>query len=167
MVLCIFDAMYEPLLDQLRATLDRDEPGWTVEDMWCRLHQEYHELKPAPGQRAMLATPERAAMKPARPTQRFVVLEGGVRCFHANTSPALAGPCAYCGVMLHTHADALGAVKSGRAGAGYLEERCPACHRANAVYPAYGLGGIRVMPLAEEGPVMQMKLVRFGGRHNG
>lgn len=90
---------------------------------------------------------------------RFRLLDGGLRCFHDSGAPAMAGACAYCSAVLHVHRDALGRVKSGAHQAGYLEERCPACHRANAVVPAYGLGGIRVAKLVEGAPAMQMKLV--------
>lgn len=88
----------------------------------------------------------------------FRIIEGGLRCFHKSRAPALAADCAYCGTQLHVHQDDLGRVKSGRHDVGYLVEKCPACHRPNAVFPAYGIGGIRAQKLSGVSPAMQMKI---------
>ena len=143
--------------DELRRSLDQDKPGWTVEMVRCPLHGGYHELVANPGQRPLSGGSDEAAGR-RKPAQRFALLEGGLRCFHQSRAPALSGPCAHCGTTLHTHQDLLGRVKSGRLGKGYIEERCPACHRSNAVFPAYGVGGIRVMRVADGEAAMQMKL---------
>lgn len=144
--------------EELKRALDEDKPGWTREQVRCPLHGGYHELVADPGQLSLLAGAEGDAGRPRWPGPRFRLLASGLACFHESTSDALAAPCAYCGTTLHAHKDALGRVKSGRQGTGYLEERCPACHQINAVFPAYGLGGIRVAKIAEGAPAMQMKL---------
>ena len=57
----------------------------------------------------------------------------------------------------------MGRVKSGHAGQGYLVQRCPACHRYNAVYPVYGKRAIRTSKLEGDAPVMQLTMGRMGG----
>lgn len=143
----------------IRRTLNRDYPGWTVEYFPCQVHDEDHEiradvLQPSfvrPGPVARGA----AAAVMTKPAGR--VLDNGLFCTHATAANPLVGNCAFCGTRLHVHQADLGAVKSGRAGTGFLEEKCPACHRPNAVHAAYGLGGIRTSRIVEGGPAMQMK----------
>lgn len=155
---------------ELRRSLDLEKPGWVRELVRCPHHGGYHELLPADGQLFSVATDGQDSGAERRPLVRFRLLPGGLSCFHESKADVLAAPCAHCGAMLHAHKDALGRVKSGRqrgdraeaksevpVGRGYLEERCPACHRANAVFPAHGLGGIRTAQLAEGAPAMQMK----------
>lgn len=145
--------------EELKRALDQDKPGWTQEEVWCPLHREHHELSAAPpGQLFRLGAQETVPGAPGALGARFKLLPGGLRCFHESTAEALEAPCAHCGASLHAHKDELGRVKSGRHGAGFLEERCPACHRANAVFPTRRAGGIWTSKLAEGVPAVQTKL---------
>lgn len=132
------DARY---VDWLRRWMDREEPGWTSDRVFCPAHQEDHELLPAEGQRPLGQRLDDPAV--ARGKRREVVgrpIEGPkgsgktVLCFHETTAEPVFGPCAYCRAWLHTHQSILGGARSGRLG-GYVEERCPACHRWCRVYP--------------------------------
>ena len=143
---------------ELRRSLNRDKPGWTLELVRCPKHGGYHELTPDGGRMFSLAAEGQESDPARRPLVRFRLLDDGARCFHESRAPSLSAACAYCGATLHAHKDDLGRVKSRSHVAGFLTERCPACHRANAVFPAYGLGGIRVSKLAEGAPAMQGKL---------
>ena len=139
----------------LRRRLDLTEPGWTVQYFPCPEHGEDHEIRSG----LLVSAPQGGQVRvSAAPRGR--VIEGGQFCTHRTTSQAIAAPCAYCGTRLHVHQDALGAVKSGRAGASFVEERCPACHRANAVLPAYGLGGVRTSQIVDGAPALQLSLLR-------
>ena len=111
-----------------------------------------------PGQQSFFSSADGDAAKPRWPEPRLRFLPGGLPCFHESTSDVLTASCAYCGTTLHAHRDELGRVKSGRLGTGYLEEKCPACHRANAVFPTYGDTAIRTTRLVEGAPAIQMKL---------
>ena len=146
--------------EELRRSNDRYDPQWAVDSIWCPLHQEYHEFsRDIPQVPMAIGASERPSPLPGKTRQKkFSLLPDGRACFHDNSSPAVSGPCPHCGTILHVHQDMLGPLKSGRHGTGYLEERCPACHRWSAVHAAYGLGGIRTSKLAEGGPAMQMKL---------
>jgi len=59
---------------------------------------------------------------------------------------------------VHVHQDALGMVKSGREGRGYLVERCAACGRDNAVQPVRGRNAVQVARLEGGIPVLQLTL---------
>ncbi len=143
----------------LRAGLDRDYPGWTVELIWCPWHREKHEIISDIRQAPLLASPvSRTGATFHRPSHRPRPV--GWCPWHETASPQLTAPCAYCDTQLHVHQPELAKVKSGRQELGYLVERCPACHRYNAVIPAYGLGGIRTSRLADGAPVLQLKLGR-------
>lgn len=143
-----------------RHILDEDKPGWTDETVWCPPHRAWHRLIRSPGQVAMLTAetgPDHQAQAGHR-YQKGVLLADGTLCFHGNSSPAIYGACAYCGTRLHVHHNALAGVKSGRHGAAYIEELCPACHRPNAVYPDHLAGGVRTMRMVDGEPALQMKL---------
>jgi len=148
----------------LRHVLDEDRPGWTEEEIWCPLHRSMHNLVRKDWQISLLPSTSETTEKRLAPRRyaKGVLLETGVLCFHGNGSTAIYGACACCGTRLHVHHDELAGVKSGRHGAAYLEERCPACHRTNAVYPDRQSGGIRTVQLIDGAPVLQMKLL--GGR---
>lgn len=145
--------------------LDEDQPGWTVATVWCRFHRAEHQYTAPQGQRALFGDSRRGELRQVLPrVPRGTKLEDGTLCFHGDSRPGgiIWAACTYCATRLHVHAAALAAVKSGRHGAGYLTEWCPACHRAQAVYPAYGgLGGVRTGKLADGAPVMQL---RIGGQ---
>ena len=146
-----------------RQILDEDKPGWTDETVWCQPHRTMHRLLRAPGQLAILpkASDPGSQAQAAHRHQKGELLADGTLCFHGNpdkSGPAIYGACAYCNTRLHVHHDALGGVKSGRHGAAYMEERCPACHRPNAVYPDRLGGGIRTERMVDGAPVLQMKL---------
>ena len=144
--------------DDIRRSNDRLEPGWSRDRVWCRLHQVYHELMPGPGQRSFIRSVEVDPRTLHSPKGRVRFLQGRLPCFHENAgTDVLTAPCAYCGTMLHAHRDELGRIKSGRLGKGFLEEHCPACHRANAVFPTYGDMAIRTTRVIDGKPAMQMQ----------
>lgn len=143
-----------------RRILDEDKPDWTEERVWCPPHRQFHTLVRQLGQIAMLGQDEDEQRTTGRRPAGVLLADGKTLCFHGNGSAAVYGDCAYCGARLHAHQSDLAAVKSGKAEAGYLEEKCPACHRPNAVHAAYGLGGIRTTRLEAGAPAMQGKLAR-------
>ena len=144
--------------EAMKRSLNEVDAGWLRDEVWCPLHQEYHELTPDAGQRPLLPGMN-MPMAPNKSSRRRVrFLPWGLPCFHKSTSDMLTAPCAYCGTTLHAHKDMLAGVKSGRLDAGYLEEKCPACHRVNAVLPTYGETAISTLRLVECVPAMQLKL---------
>lgn len=152
-----------PLEPMIRKILDEDKPGWIEETFACRLHWTEHRIVREPGQVTLLPQSlDGAERNPAKKQwPRGHLLEDRTMCFHLGDEARgrpLFGACAYCGTSLHVHAESLGAVKSGRRGTAYLEQRCPACHVANAVYPTAS-SGVRTAKLAGA-PAMQMKLLR-------
>jgi phage FluMu protein Com len=151
-------------LDSLRASLDRDEPGWTEHRFWCYGCRVEHVLTPSRPQGRLL--PAAAPLDGGRRTWRTKTAEPAARadwCVqHGTASRELTAPCAYCDKPLHVHQDALGAVKSGREGRGYLVEQCPRCGQPNAVQPVYGKYAIRTARLEDGAPVLQLTLGRIG-----
>lgn len=155
-------------IEGLRRALDRDQPGWTEYSVTCQFHRAEHTLHRDPGQvplatlapEASGSTPRKLGGLPPVPKGR----DPATWCvWHETSSPAVHGPCAWCGTdRLHVHRDALGTVRSGAAGAGYLVERCPACHQYNAVSPVYGTRpnhpAIRTARLEGDTPVIQLSL---------
>ena len=160
---CVRDMARE--MADLKRSMDRDEPGWAETTVWCYWHRERHTLV---SEERQLQLPPGISVEPA-PTRghRLPPLpanapEGYCR-WHKTPSPELSAPCAWetCRRPVHVHQDALGAVKSGRAAQGYLVERCPVCHRYNAVFPVYGKRAVRTSKLADGAPVLQLTM---GGR---
>jgi phage FluMu protein Com len=151
-------------LDSFRASLDRDEPGWTEHRFWCYGCRVEHVLTPSRPQGRLL--PAAAPSDGGRRRWRAKTAEPSPRegwCIqHGTASPELTAACAYCDELVHVHQDALGRVKSGSTGQGYLTERCPACHHYNAVQPMVGKRGIRTSKLENGTPVLQLTLGRLG-----
>ena len=82
--------------------------------------------------------------------------------WHKTSSPEYWAVCAYCEAnRVHVHQDALGHVKPGRSGQGYLVERCAACHRYNAVHPVQGKNAISTAQLDNGAPVLQLTMERM------
>lgn len=83
--------------------------------------------------------------------------------WHQTPTPKLEARCSYCRTRVHTHRDRLAEAK--RQGEGFVVERCPACHRPNALRELYG-GGDRVGALAMENDalVVQGRLKGVGER---
>ena len=143
--------------------MDRDEPGWLTTSFLCPNCGEYHDLVSEVKQLRM-----DAASNPVVPTPKSGVppiKPGAPRgwCpWHETASPKFSAPCAWgCNARVHVHQEDLGPVKSGRAEKGYMVARCPACHRDNAVHPAYGKGGgIRTAKLDGDTPVVQLKMAK-------
>lgn len=149
----------------IRQSMDRDEPGWIQTSYFCPPCREWHEIIAGTKQLQLSADAPVDAAAPTN-TRRLPPLKPGAPegwCrWHDRASPQLSAPCAFCGTPVHVHRDALGKVKSGAAEHGYLTERCPACHRYNAVHPTYGKSGIRTSKLEGDTPVMQMTMGRMG-----
>ena len=152
--------------ESFRQSMDRDEPGWTETTIFCPSCREDHVLvsdekqfQLLPGQ---VASPPQVKHR-GLPSIKAGAPDGWCR-WHETASPQLTAPCAWetCRTPVHVHQDAMGRVKSGNAGQGYLVERCPACHRYNAVYPVYGKRAIRTSKLEGDGPVMQLTMARMG-----
>jgi len=150
-------------LDSLRSALDRDEPGWTEHPFWCRGCRAEHVLTPKRPQGRLLpaAAPSDGGRRLWWAKSANLAVREGWCVQHATSSRELAAPCAHCATSLHVHQDALGRVKSGSTGQGYLTERCPACHRYNAVQPMVGMRGIRTSKLEDGAPVLQMTMGRM------
>ena len=145
----------------MRAGMDRDYPGWTETSFLCPACHEYHELVSKAKQLQLVpgaAPPAKTHHRPLPPIKANAP-EGYCR-WHETASPQLEAPCAWetCRTPVHVHKDALGKVKSGREGKGYLIQRCPACHRSNAVHPTYGKAGIRTSKLEGDSPVLQLDM---------
>lgn len=162
-----------PLMDpkivrSLRESLDRDNPGWTEAEVACRRCREYHTVTRDPGQMPMLRPGSGGRPRADRGRDRrsppIPANAGPDWCrWHRTSSPSVHHPCAHCGSRrLHVHQDMLGPVRSGRAGQGYLVERCPACHQSNAVQPLYTGRGVRASRIDDSGPVVQMTLRGLG-----
>lgn len=76
--------------------------------------------------------------------------------WHRTTAQRAEATCAYCGAELHVHKPQL--AEAEREGRLHLE-RCPACHRANAVQRAHGQGfAVRTAQVEAGQPVMQLGL---------
>ena len=159
-VKCVLSMARE--LKSLAAAMDRDKPGWADMTILCPGCRDDHviisgtkQLQLVPGEIPDVKT-RRSHLPPLKPGAP----EGWCR-WHETASPELAAPCAWetCRTPVHVHQDALGQVKSGAAGKGYLVQRCPACHRYNAVHPVYGKKGtIRTSKLDGATPVLQMAM---------
>lgn len=154
-------------IDGLKEVLNREEPGWEQTPIWCLWHKVHHVLLsderqlpiprgPTPGEGGHtpgegVSTSHRLPPIPAGKPANWCR-------WHETASPELAAPCAWCRTSLHVHQDALGRVKSGAVGKGYLVQPCPACHRPNAVYPVHGKRAIRTSKLEGDTPVMQLTM---------
>lgn len=150
-------------MQTMRVSLDRDEPGWTETTFYCPCCRDDHtvvsdskQLQLTPGATAV-PPPKHSGLPPVKRGRP----EGWCR-WHETASAQMAAPCAYCRTPVHVHQDAMGHVKSGHAGQGYLVQRCPACHRYNAVYPVHGKRAIRTSKLEGNAPVMQLTMGRMG-----
>lgn len=148
------------LLEQVRQDHAQHHPGLDETEIRCPFHREYHPLRlndlhlQSPQPEISNHQQVWRSNLPAIP-----VNAGANYCrWHRTSSPALIGHCVYCGDELHVHQDALGSVKSGRAGQGYLVEKCPHGHHENAVMPVYGRKAIRIARLEQGAPVLQMTL---------
>lgn len=159
---CVLDMAKE--MEDFKRSLDRDEPGWEETTFWCFWHLERHtlvsetkQLHLIPGDPMDLA-PSHSRHLPPLPAN---APEGYCR-WHKTASPELSAPCAWetCRRPVHVHQDAMGAVKSGRAAQGYLVERCPVCHRYNAVFRVYGKQAVRTSKLVDGAPVLQLTMGR-------
>lgn len=151
---------------RIRQAMDRDEPGWTESSYFCPACRVWHDIISETKQLQLWSeAPVDADPSPANtrrlPPMKPGAPEGWCR-WHNSASPQLSAPCAYCGTTVHVHRDALGKVRSGAAEQGYLIQRCPACHRYNAVHPTYGKAEIRTSKLEGDTPVMQMTMGRMG-----
>ena len=153
-------------VEDLRRQMDQETPNWTEHEFFCRWCRAYHVIIRGEHQVRMTAgdipgelhagTPRRRRHLPAIPrgaSESYCI-------WHETSSPELHAPCAYCGTDMHAHQDALGKVKSGRAGLGYLIEKCPAGHHENAVMPVFGKKTIRTAKLEGGAPVLQMSLLK-------
>lgn len=148
------------LLEDIRLDHAERHPSLDETVIRCPFHREYHPLRlndlhlqPSPPEVSNHQQVRRSNL-PAIPAQA-----GPNWCrWHQTSSPRLTGICTYCGDELHVHQDALGSVKSGRAGQGYLIEKCPHGHHENAVMPVYGRKAIRTARLEQGAPVLQMTL---------
>ena len=151
-------------IKMMRKGMDRDYPGWTEETFFCPACREDHvlvsdakQLQFVPGQDLHSSSTNQRSLPPIPAGAP----EGYCR-WHQTASPELSAPCAYCQTQLHVHQDAMGHVKSGQTEQGYLIQRCPACHRENAVHPIYGKRGVRTSKLEGDSPVLQMTMGRMG-----
>ena len=148
----------------IRESMDQEQPGWIETSYFCPACRDYHDIISEVKQLQLspdsTAVPGKFPANPRRlPPMKPGAPEGWCR-WHETASPQLSAPCAWesCRTPVHVHKDALGKVKSGAAGQGYLTERCPACHRYNAVHPTYGKAGVRTSKLEGENPVLQMTM---------
>jgi len=155
------------MVQSIKRDMDRTDPGWTETEVRCPPCQIRHVIVSDQRQLEMLRASNPDDQLPAK-THRLPRLKPGTPenwCrWHETTSPELAAPCAWetCRARVHVHRDALGAVRSGRAGAGFLVQRCPACHRYNYVQPIYGgRPGIRTAKAENGAPVLQMAFRRM------
>ena len=163
---CIAPGYVKKAVEELRHELDRETPNWTEHEFFCRWCRKYHIIVPGEHQVRMSAgaipgqlhagTPRRRRPLPAIPPGAS---ENYCR-WHQASSPELHAACVWCGTDLHVHQDALGRVKAGRAGKGYLIQKCPACHRENAVRPVRDKKAITTAKLEDGVPVVQMSLIR-------
>ena len=157
----------ESAMRMIRFAMDRDESGWLTTSFLCPVCRDYHDLVSDDKQLGMGSDPVNQGIHPQKrglPPVKRGAPEGWC-IWHETASPQLSAPCAWetCSVPVHVHRDALGAVKSGRSEKGYMVERCPKCHRYNAVFPTFGgKPGIRTMKLQGNEPVLQMKMARMG-----
>ena len=158
------------IMDSLRESMDREEPGWTDTTFFCPFCRDDHVLVSEEKQFQLIPPelrvrdrsghPDSTGTPPLNrgiPPLKHNAPEGWCR-WHESASSQLTAPCAYCRTPVHVHQDALGRVKSGREGKGYLVQRCPACHRFNAVHPVYSKKGIRTSKLEDGAPVMQLTM---------
>ena len=148
----------QDVMDDFRAAQTEADPNWTEMTFYCPFCREDHVLLAGEKQGTMIA--RQAARTPAArrrpsglPPMKPNAPEGWCR-WHRTASPQLTAPCAWetCRAPVHVHQNALGRVKTA-----YLVERCPTCHRNNAVYPTYG-AGIRTTKMAGDTPVLQTTL---------
>lgn len=81
--------------------------------------------------------------------------------WHETATAAVVALCAHCGTArLHVHTQQVVAAKR----QGYIIERCPACHRYNAVMAAHRGGGVGTLKM-EDGQLVrepEMALGRMG-----
>ena len=148
-------------VEGLRRSLDRDTPDWTEHVYFCRWCQDEHIIHSEDRQLSIVAGRDHeAAARPKGQSLPAIPVEASENyCrWHRTSSPQMAAPCAFCGTELHVHQDALGSVKSGRAGQGFLIQKC-ICRRENAVMPVYGKKAIRTAKLEDGKPVLQLSLV--------
>lgn len=81
--------------------------------------------------------------------------------WHSSRTPRLEASCAYCQSIVHTHKELLDQAQ--RQGEGFVLERCPACHRLNALRRLYGGRGLLGALAVEDGaPVVQGRLLPVG-----
>lgn len=149
----------------MRHAMDGNHPGWTETSFWCPGCRQTHTLVSAEKQLQMQMISGRAGAHPSasggrRPPRMKPGAPEGWCHWHETASPQLATPCAWetCRTSVHVHRNALGPVKSGRAGKGFLVERCPACHRYNAIHPTYGRNAISASKLEGGIPVLQLNM---------
>ncbi len=144
----------------IRFVLDRDQPGWETEYYYCPPCRGHHEMIRNVEQ---LQLGDERSLNSGKNNRRLPAIPDGAPegyCrWHETASPERAAPCAYCGAQLHVHQDALAKVKP-RQGEhdSYLTQKCPACHRPNAVHPTYVEGVVRASKLDGDTPVVQTNM---------
>ena len=145
----------------IRVGLNRDEPGWEASSYFCPACREWHEIianEKQLGLGEIPAKPTGGKGQPGLSPLPANTPEGWCR-WHETASPERAAPCAYCGTQLHVHQDALAKVKPGQGEHdSYLVQKCPACHRPNAVHPTYVEGTVRASKLDGDTPVTQTNM---------
>ena len=162
---CILNMRKE--IEDFKVRMNLDEPGWVETEVRCQGHRTWHVLLSDDRQGALLAEMREAHTPDGGEPRghRLPPIPAGkpeTWCrWHETASPQLVAPCAWCGTALHVHQDALGTVKSGRTGQGFLVQSCPACHRDDAIYPVYGKRAIRTSKMEGETPVMQLTFGRM------
>ncbi len=141
----------------IRVDLDRDEPGWETSSYRCPPCGEWHDIIRNVEQ---LQLGDKRSLNSGKSVRRLPPIPNGAPAgycrWHQTASPERVAPCAYCGTQLHVHQDALAKVKPGQGEHDtYLVEKCPACHRPNAVHPTYVEGVVRASKLDGDTPVTQ------------
>jgi hypothetical protein len=153
----------EELEGIMRRGLNRDQPGWTAETYICPACHDYHDIISTEKQ---LGLGEEGPRSPSSGTGRRMPSAPagapvGWCVWHETASPKVEGPCAYCGTSLHVHEDAIAHVTKGDGAtrAGWLVQKCPACHKANAVHPTYAKGVVETSKLDGDSPVEENRML--------
>lgn len=127
---CVLD------MPDILASIGRDmvesQPELKETDIRCPFHGDWHPFRPndlrleAPVDRGSETAEVNHRRLPAIPKNA-----GPNWCrWHETSSTWLTTRCAYCNTAMHVHLEVLG-----RARQGILIEKCPACHRENAIRP--------------------------------